>query len=508
MTMLRRIIVIGGSGIVGAAALTLVQIRVGSLFGLAGELDAFFVGAALPSVLLAIGASTASAFIVPRLPEGDPARTAAGAGRAATLGLVVSLPITALLVVAAPLIVAVVAPGLDGEVGEQATRVLRIYSLSVPGTAVAFVYFAYGYASGRIWTAGLTTAVYGLAWFGLLFVPELSDSVESAALAGLIATGVQILAAFLISSQGTAKPWPAVRPGWVTRASLLALGAVLGAAIASRAGLLLDPLYGSFLDLGAVSELSFATRIAALAIFVCAQGANYSLLILGRERVATAGTDFRVGLVAPLLLSLSAAVTLVITGPALAELILARGELSDAEARGVGELLRLWAPSVVAFTLVGALEMMLYSDKRVNEVLWRGLAGLGVNGAASAPLVVAFGAAGRPLGVLAGVAAQLGLLLYLFRDDERIAVLRERPTLRRALLHTFAAAAIVAAAFWGLGSAVSDELAAVLAALAVGAMTLLALRRFQAHELELVSVGAAVTPAPGSGVGFGGELRG
>lgn len=501
MTMLRRILVISGAGILGAAGLALVQIRVGSLFGLSGELDAFFVGAALPSVLLAIGAGTISAFIVPRLPSDDQEATARGAGRAVTLGLLISVPLTGLLVAAAPVIVAVIAPGLDQSVAEQATRVLRIYSLTTPGTAIAFVYFAYGYASGRIWTAGLTTAIYALAWFGLLFVPALSDSVESAALAGLIATGVQVVAAFLIGSHGVGRPWPSARPGWVSRASLTALAAVLGAAIVARSGLLLDPLYGSFLSEGAVSELSFATRIAALAIFVCAQGASYSLLIISRDRQAADGADFRVGLVAPLLLSITAAITLVITGPALAELILARGELSDAEARAVGELLRLWAPSVIAFTLVGALEMMLYAEKRVNEVLWRGMWGLGVNVAASAPLVVLLGAEGRPLGVLAGVAAQLWLLLYLFRRDGRLQVLRERSTARRALAHALAAAAIVAATFTGLSGLVSSELAAVIAILAVGAVTLLSLRSYQAHQVELAS-------APPADVGFGTELRG
>ena len=72
MSMLRRIILIGGAGIIGAASLALVQIRVGSLYGVSGELDAFFIGAAIPSVLLAIGAAAISSLVVPRMPTGDP----------------------------------------------------------------------------------------------------------------------------------------------------------------------------------------------------------------------------------------------------------------------------------------------------------------------------------------------------------------------------------------------------------------------------------------------------
>ena len=504
MSMLRRIVVIGGSGIIGAAALALVQIRVGSLFGLSGELDAFFVGAALPSVLLAIGAGTISAFIVPRLPSDDPVATASGAGRAVSLGLVISLPITAGFVGAAPLIVDVIAPGLEAPIADKATEVMRIYALTMPGTAVAFVFYAYGYAAGRIWTAGMTTAVYALAWFGLLFVPAFSESVKSATLAGLIATGVQVVAAFAISSYGVHRPWPSLRPGRVSRATLLALAAVLGAAIVARSGLLLDPLYGSFLDPGAVSELSFATRIAALAIFVCAQGAGYGLLIIGRERSGATESDFRVGLVAPLLLSISAAAVLALTGPALAELILARGELTDAEARAIGELLRLWAPAVMALTLVVALEMLLYAEKRVREVLWRGLASLAVNAAVSAPLVILLGTEGRPLAVLAGVLVQLLLLWRLFADDERLDVLRERATARRALIHAALAAAVVAAGYWGIGAVASDELAAVGATLLVGAMTLHSLRSYQSEQLAVATAGAG----PGPGLGLGGDFRG
>jgi peptidoglycan biosynthesis protein MviN/MurJ (putative lipid II flippase) len=492
--MLRRILVIGGSGVLGALGLALVQIRVGALFGVSGELDAFFVGAALPSVLLAIGAGTISAFVVPRLPRDDPAATAASAGRMATLALLFSLPVTLLLVVAAPLVVAVVAPGLDSEVARTAARVLRVYSLSAPFTAMVFAYYAYGFASGRIWTAGLTTAVYGLAWLGLLFVPTFGDTVTDVAVAGLIATTVQLATAFLLSSSGLPRPWPVLRPGRVSRPALLALGAVLGAAIVARSGLLLDPLFGSFLPEGAVSELAYATRIAALAIFVAVQGAAYGLLIIGAESQIDAGADFRVGLVVPLLLATSAAAVLAIAGPPLAELILARGELRPADAQAVGELLRLWAPGVIAFTLVAALEMLLYAQRRTAEVLWRGLAGLSVNVVASAVLVALLDADGRPLGVLAGVVAQLGLLLWLMRDDERIAVLRATATWRRAALHAAAAAALMGLVYVGLNGPLGGEPAALIGIGLLAAYTLLALRAYQLHELALASDSGAPPP--------------
>ena len=223
---------------------------------------------------------------------------------------------------------------------------------------------------------------------------------------------------------------------------MLAIGAVLGATIVARAGLLLDPLYGSLLPVGSVCELSYASRIAALAILVCGQGAAFSLLIVGRERGERAREDSRIGLVAPLLFSTSAAIVLLIGGPALSDLVLARGELSVDDARAIGELLRLWAPAVIPFTLLWALEALLYAELRTTEVFSRALAGLAVNVVASGLLVLALGIEGRPLGVLVGVVVQLALVVALFWEDPRFAVLREAQTWRLLGLH----AAIVAAA--------------------------------------------------------------
>lgn len=482
--MLRRIVLIGGAGVLGAAGLALVQIRVGSLFGVSGQLDAFFVGAALPSVLLAIGAASISSLVVPRLPRSDPDEMAAVAGRMAIRATLIGIFTAAAVVVAAPLIVRLVGPGLESGVLSQAADVLRIYALSIPGTAAAFVYASYGYANGRVWASGLSIGTYALVWLGLLFVPALSDDVESATLAGLIATGVQVAAAYLFSSAGGPRPRPRFDHLRVGRTGVAAIAAVLAATVAARAGLLLDPLFGSLLPEGSVSLLAYAARIAALAIFVCGQGAAFSLLVVGGEAASErAAGESRVGLVAPLLLATSAAVVLVVCGPQLSELILARGELSAADAREVGELLRIWAIAVVPFTLIWALEALLYASQRVRAVLDRALIALAVNAAASGLLVAAIGIEGRPLGVLCGVAVQLGLLVALFWEDARFVALKTGSILRMALLHAVAVAAASTLIFVALRQAGSADLGAIAAIAVAGAISLAFVRSYQARQL-------------------------
>ena len=482
--MLRRIFLIGGAGLLGAAALAVVQIRVGSLFGVSGELDAFFIGAALPSVLMAIGAAAIGVLVVPRLPRDDGAATqatATAAGRMAVRAVALGAAAAALVVVAAPLIVALLGPGLDAGVADQAERVLRIYAASIPGTAAAFVFSSYGYATGRVWASGLSTSIYALCWLALLFVGAFTDSVESATLAGLIATGVQVIAAFALASSGRPKPWPVFDGLRIGHAGLVAMAAVLGATIVARTGLLLDPIFGSLLDEGAVSQLSYAARIAALAIFVCGQGAAFSLLIVGSERGGASDSDFRIGLLAPLLFSTSAAAVLLISGPELSELILARGQLDVVDAREIGELLQLWAPAVIPFTLVWSLEALLYADRRTGAVLRRALAGLIVNAAASVVLVIALGIEGRPLGVLVGVVVQLALLLYLFREDPRVELLRRASTLRLALLHAAAVGVVASLGYVALREAGSPQAGACLAIVLAGTVSLLFLRSDQAE---------------------------
>ena len=442
--------------------------------------------------MLAIGAAAIGVLVVPRLPRGDPAATAAVAGRMRSRP-----PWSAprgrrhRRHRAARRRRRRAGPRLGGRgAGRPGPADLRALH---PGTAAAFVYASYGYATGRVWASGLSTFLYAGAWLGLLFVAAFTGNAEDAALAGVAATAVQLLAAFAISSAGLPRPWPSFRGLGIGPTALGAIGAVLATAIVARAGILLDPLFGSLLPEGSVSQLSYAARIAALAIFACGQGAAYSLLIVGRESSAGAADESRVGLLSSLLFSTSAAAVLLAAGPELCELVLARGELTVSAAREIGELLRLWAPAVIAFTMVWSLEALLYAELRTGAVLHRALAGLAVNAAASGLLVLALGIEGRPLGALAGVVVQLALLLLLLRDDERVAGLLAAKPARLALLHAAVIAAVTAVAFLPLDAAGLPALGACLAILLDGCVSLFFVRSYQR------TLAATAEPAPDPG---------
>ena len=383
--MLRRIFIVGGTGVIGALALALVQIKVGSLFGTGTELDAFFVGAALPSLLLSVSAGAIFSIVIPRLPDGSGGARAAG--RFAALALVGGAVAAGVVALGAGPIVDLVAPGLSESTSRSAAEVLRIYAITIPPTSVAFAFSAYAYSIERPYVSGASTAVYGLVWFGLLFLAPFSGSAADVALAGVLATGVQVAVAFVLASPRGAVPWPVTRRLAVSRGAVVVAATVLGATMVGRLTLLLDPLFGSLLDPGSVSQLGYATRFMLLAVFVSGQGAAFSLLVVGRRRDVRSDSEARIAVVVPLLLSLGAAVIFAVCGPGLAQLLLARGELTSADAQQIGELLRIYAPAVVAITLIWTLEAVLYSAQRVREVFVRVVVGLLANFASSAALV-------------------------------------------------------------------------------------------------------------------------
>jgi len=125
------------------------------------------------------------------------------------------------------------------------------------------------------------------------------------------------------------------------------------------------------------------------------------------------------------------------------------------------------------------LEALLYAELRTSAVLYRALAGLLVNIAASGLLVLALGIEGRPLGVVVGAALQLGLLAALFWEDERFAVLRERGTWRFVSLHAATVAAVSLLTYGLLDAAGAEQAGACAVVVLAAAISIAFLRAYR-----------------------------
>jgi putative peptidoglycan lipid II flippase len=399
MLMLRRILIIASGGAVGAAMLALVSVRTGTIFGVGAQLDAYFVAVSLPSLLLSLSSSIVVAVLIPRLSALETPVARKRAGEWALLAFLLATLLAGLIALGSHFIVTALAPGLSADSAHLASRVLQVMALTLPSTMAAFVYFAYGYAFDRVWAGGGSTALYGAVWLGLLFLHPFTTSVQGIAVACLIATQIQLLAAFLLCAAPTKLPWPRLRIPRRLLPALLTVMGVLIVTVTSKINLLMDPLFGSFLPRGGVSELSYATRIAILFVSFTGQGSALTILASASHRGDRASDYRSLGLSVTLLLAVGACAAVAITFGPVAPLLLAHGALSSSSAETIGHLVQAYSVLIVAGSLAWSIESTMYAVKRVWTVTLVSLPALAANIGLSVLFVWLFGAYGRPMAV-------------------------------------------------------------------------------------------------------------
>jgi putative peptidoglycan lipid II flippase len=397
--MLRRILIIASGGAVGSAMLALVSVRAGTIFGVGAQLDSYFVAVSLPSLLLSLSSSIVVAVLIPRLSALNAVMARERAGEWALLAFLLAVLLAGLIALGSHFIVTAVAPGLSAHSAHLASRVLQVMALTLPSTMAAFVYSAYGYAFARVWAGGGSTALYGLVWLGLLFLHPFTTSVQGIAVACLIATQVQLLAAFLLCAAPSRLPWPRWRVPHRLLPAMLTVTGVLITTVTSKINLLMDPLFGSFLPHGGVSELSYATRIAILFISFTGQGSALTILASASQRLGRASDYRALGLSVTMLLSVGAGAAVAFAFGPVARLVLAHGALTSSKAETIGHLVQAYSVLIVAQSVAWSIESTMYAVKRVWTVTLVSIPALAANVGLSVLFVWLFGAYGRPLAV-------------------------------------------------------------------------------------------------------------
>lgn len=403
----------------GAAILAAVTLRVGYLFGASSDLDAYFVAVSLPSILLSLSAASVTSQVSPRLAvlSADDARRKAGGY--VTRIVVVALGLSVFIVASSPQIISAIAPSLSPSGAHLASGVLRIYAITITPTMAAHLYSAYGYARGRVWAGGISTALYGIVWLGLLFVGPFKHDVKGVAWAAVVATVVQLSVAFLACAPLGRLPWPTLRQQGRVRIMVSVMTGSLIALIVARANLVLDPFFGASLGPGKVSELSYSYRIILLIIQICAQGPATAILV----HAAGAHEDRRVNLRLALLFACGAAVFVGLGFAPLTQPLLAHGKFSSRSAYQVGILVEYYAPVILVAALAWSLENMLNARGRVWTVARLSIPFLIVNVSLSALLVPTLGEAGRPIAVTVSMLVYAVLLGRALRYSPEVRTL-------------------------------------------------------------------------------------
>ncbi|GAB4361655.1 MAG: murein biosynthesis integral membrane protein MurJ [Gammaproteobacteria bacterium] len=240
-------------------------------FGATVGTDAFFVAFKIPNFLRRLFAEGAfSQAFVPVLSEYQTQREHDEVRHlvdsvAGTLGLVLSV-LTALGIVAAPLLILLFAPGFDrgGERYDLAVEMLRLtfpYLLFISLTALAGGVLN---TFGRFGVPAFTPVLLNLSLIGaaLWLAPAMEQPVVALAwgvfIAGLAQLAFQI--PFLLKLRLLRRPKPGFRDPGVRKIMRLMLPALFGASV-TQINLLVDTLIASFLVTGSISWLYYSDRL-------------------------------------------------------------------------------------------------------------------------------------------------------------------------------------------------------------------------------------------------------
>lgn len=370
------------------------DIVIARVFGAGLGADAFFVAFKIPNFLRRLFAEGAfSQAFVPVLSEYKARREHAEVGALvdATTGVLggVLFVVTAIGVVAAPLLVMVFAPGFiqDAVKYDLTVEMVRItfpYILFISLTALAAgILNSYG----RFGVPAFTPVFLNLCMIGaaLWLAPRMEEPITALAW-GVFAAGVVQLA-FQIPYLKRLRLVP--RPRWrrrdegVRRIARLMLPGIVGSSVA-QINLLFDTLIASFLVTGSVSWLYFSDRLVEfpLGVFGIAL-ATVILPRLSQEHVAASPEAFSRtldwGLRMVVIIGVPAATGLfVLAGPMLVTLF-QYGEFSAHDVRMAELSLMAYALGLLGFILVKVLAPGYYSRQDTRTPVRIAVIAMGAN---------------------------------------------------------------------------------------------------------------------------------
>jgi putative peptidoglycan lipid II flippase len=452
------------------------------MFGASLVMDAFLVANRIPNMLRRFFAEGAfSQGFVPVMARYRETHSEAearefAAAVAGTLGLVLFV-VTVIGVVAAPVLVAIVAPGFIDDDGrfDLATLMLRFtfpYLLFVSLTAFAGgVLNTYGRFAVPAFTPVLLNVV--LISFAVWLAPTLEEPGMALAYAVLVAGIVQLAFQLPYLRAISMLSWPRWRPAHdgVKRVVRLMLPAIFGSSVA-QLNILIGGILASLLGVGKISLLYYADRLMEfpLGIFGIAL-ATVTLPYLSRQhanesRAAFAATlDWSMRLV--VLISLPAAVGLIVLAEPLVATIFYGGAFTGNDVALAGLALQAFSIGLIGFSYVKILAPAYFAREDTVTPVRVGLVALAVNFLLSVALVlyltrIDYAGTHAGLALATSVAALLNAAL-LYRGLNREGVLNPVPGWPAFLLRLVVANVAMCAILWTLGKPLDWWLAASLA---------------------------------------------
>jgi len=494
--IIRNTGVVGGITLISRVTGLLREMAFAHAFGAGAFMDAFLVAFKIPNFLRRLFAEGAfsqafvpvlSEYKVKRSPEDVKELVSAVSG---TLGVVL-LVVTAIGVIAAPVMVLIVAPGLtrDGGRYELAVDMLRLtfpYLLFISLTAL-FGGLLNTY--GRFAAPAFAPVLMNLVMLVFtLWLATGSDEPGTVLAAGVFVSG---LVQLLLQLPQVARLRLLAMPRWrpmaegVRRIGRLMLPGILGSSM-MQLSLLLDTLVASFLVTGSIAWLYYADRLLEfpLGVFsialatVILPGLSTHHARASAERF-TATLDWALRLT--LLLATPAAVGLLTLAGPLTATLFGHGAFLADDVRMAAYALMTYSGGLVGFSLVKVLAPGYFARQDVRTPVRASLIAFGVNMALNVCVVLPAASLGFPVPhVLLAASTSVSALVntaLLWRGLARQGVYRPAPGWGPLLARIAGASAAMAGVVWWLAGDLSGWMEAAplvraarcLACIAVGA---------------------------------------
>ncbi|MGW6306779.1 lipid II flippase MurJ [Streptomyces niveus] len=488
------------------------------LYGAGPGTDAFLVAWTVPEVASTLLIEDAMALIlVPAfslalarraarepLPVGSPPDGASGRDpvhallRTTLPTLLLALSAGAvLLVLAAPWVVALLAPGLpDTQLAVDCTRLTATcaFSFGIAGYCSAALR-----AHGSFVPPAMIYVAYNIGIIATMLI--LSDRLGVRAAAAGVAVGgclmVLVQAPVVLrrlrerraTAERTAPEPSGEQPGGAGR-PLVALGLlapVIVFALTRQSQVLIERFLAAPLPAGAISHLNYAQKVAQMPMVLSLMLCTVTFPVVARAMAAGDTDRARRRVERDLALAgvivLVGAATVVACAPQIIEILFQRGAFDRADTAATAAVMRVYALGLLGHTLVGALVRCYFSAARP---LWfpalAMLLGLALTTAGGALLVGTWGVLGIAAGNALGITVTAVLLLHgVARHSVPVRVRH----MTGGLVKLSAAAAAATGAGWLCGALIPAPLpGAAVACLVVAAVFLVIARAVQAPEID------------------------
>ncbi|WP_435852859.1 murein biosynthesis integral membrane protein MurJ [Streptomyces vietnamensis] len=442
-------------------------------FGAGAGTDAFLVAWTVPEFASTLLIEDAMALLLVPAFSRALARRSAGLSddpvRALVRGtlprIVLALGVAAVvLILAAPLLVAALAPGLpDPALAVDCTRLTGtcVLSFALVGYCSAALR-----AHGRFLPPAAIYVAYNVGIIGTVLVLREPWGVRSAA-AGVAVGGVLMVLvqapALLRELRAPRRQMPAAPAAAGGEGRILVLGLiapVVAFSLCRQSQTLIERFLAAPLPAGAISHLNYAQKVAQMPMILSLMLCTVSFPVVARALAAGDPEAARRRVERDLLLAavvvLVGSSTVIAAAPRIVELLFERGEFTGADTSATAAVMRVYALGLLGQTMVGALVRCYFSAARP---LWYPAAamaaGLATTAAAGVPGAHHWGAVGIAAANALGITLTAVLLL---RGAHRQAVPIHVGRLGEGLLRLATASAWATGAGWlcqlAIGSAV------------------------------------------------------